>query len=90
MPSGPHRVVGAVRPGGFGFPASTAAALDAGRRPMRAWLMPQTLCQAAAFAALMVLQLSGAPLGAADTTLAACAAILLIGLPHGALDLENI
>ena len=79
-----------MRPGSFGFPVATGSGLDAGNCAPHARLMPRTLFQAGAFAVVLMLHVVGAPLGGTDATVAACAAILLVGLPHGALDLEII
>lgn len=90
MRSGRDRILDGRRSGGFGFLVATAPRLDTGSGAPRARLMSRTLFQTAVFVTLMVIYFVGVPLGGADATLAACAAILLVGLPHGALDLEII
>jgi len=64
--------------------------LDAGRFSAHVWFTPWTLFQACALAAMLILHAGGVSLGSSGATAAACAAILLFGLPHGALDLEII
>lgn len=74
-----------MRPGNFGFPAVSASTTKADAWPtVRTWILLAT------FAALLALQASGVMLAGPVPTVAACAAILLFGLPHGTLDLTII
>lgn len=52
--------------------------------------LSQSLLQAAATITLIILYLAGIALGGTIATTAACAAIVLVGLPHGTLDIELI
>lgn len=74
-----------ARPGNFGFPVDTASAVAAGPKAAAG-----TWALITAFGGLMALQASGFMLSGPVTTIAACAAILLFGLPHGTLDLAII
>lgn len=78
-----------IRPGNFSFPVVTGA-LGAGNDAAEVGKARNTKVQAGALAALLALQVGGVPLGGTTPTIAACAAILVFGLPHGALDLEII
>lgn len=66
-----------IRPGNFGCPVVIVSAHYASLK-------------VGALAVLLALHLGGFALGGTAPTMAACAAILLFGLPHGALDLEII
>ena len=79
----------AIRPGNYGFPVVTAA-IDAGNGTVHAGTARNAKVQAAVLAALLTLHWGGMPLSGTTPTTAACAVILLFGLPHGALDLEII
>lgn len=75
----------AVRPGNFGSPVVTVSAFADKASPfIRRWTM------AAAFVALLMLDLSGVDLAGPLPTVIACAAILAFGLPHGTLDLAIV
>ena len=80
----------AMRPGNFGFPAVTLSRVGVPTSLSKAWLTRPTTFLAGPFAALLALQLVGVSIDGAALTMAACIAILLFGLPHGALDLEII
>ena len=51
---------------------------------------PQSVLQTAATVVLIISYLAGVNLGGPIATMAACVAIVLIGLPHGTLDIELI
>ena len=90
MSSSRRRTQAATRPGDFGFPVATARGDDADTRTPQAWMTRATFGQTGALAVLLALHLSGPSLYGTASTISACAAILLFGLPHGALDLEII
>jgi len=50
--------------------------------PLRLWPLPILLCS------LIAAQISGLDLGSANITMLAALAIILVGLPHGTLDIE--
>ena len=85
-----HRTHAAPRPGSFSFPVVTAAGTGVRSGTSTVWMAPQTYFLAATLAALLAFGAGGMALGGPASTIAACAAILLFGLPHGALDLEII
>ena len=85
-----HRTHAAPRPGSFSFPVVTAAGTGVRSGTSIVWMAPQTYFLAATLAALLALGAGGMAGGGPAATIAACAAILLFGLPHGALDLEII
>lgn len=74
-----------ARPGNFGFPVVTASTTAAGSPPVAG-----TSILIATFGGLIALQASGVMLAGPTATIAACAAILVFGLPHGTLDLAII
>ena len=80
----------AMRPGNFGFPVANCVERKLVARSSTGFRMRQTAIQAGGFLALVAIHLSGAGLGGNGATAAACIAILLVGLPHGTLDLEII
>lgn len=85
MPSGQESVAVPARPGNFGFPVVRESTIKADP-----WTTFRTWILIATFGALMALQGSGVILAGPVPTVAACAAILLFGLPHGTLDLTII
>ena len=85
-----HGDHGATQPGSFNFRVASAADYDRVRHGATRPLLGSTLILAVVFAALALLDRSGASLGGNGPTMAACLVILLFGLPHGALDLEII
>jgi len=80
----------AMRPESLGFPVVAVSKYAAPGGVARTRLSRLASLHLAAFLALLALDRAGAPLGGSVATLAACAMILLFGLPHGALDLELI
>ena len=84
------RTHAATRPGSFGFPVVNAAGTRTRLGAFNIGMSPRTYVLAAGLAALLVLGAGGTALGSPASTMAACAAMLLVGLPHGALDLEII
>jgi len=85
-----HGEHGAMRPGNFGFPVVTASLKDRVQSPAVGPLSRPTKLLAATLVALLLLDSASGFLGAAASTMAACLAILVFGLPHGTLDLEII
>lgn len=85
-----YQIDNAIRPGNFGFPVVTVSIVDAAPSFSKTWLTGLTTLQAGALIALFALHSGIASLDGAAPTIAACIAILLFGLPHGALDLEII
>ena len=80
----------AMRPGNFGFPVANCVEPNLAASSSNGIRMRQTTIQASGLVALLALHLSGVGLGSNGATTAACVAILLVGLPHGTLDLEII
>lgn len=80
----------AMRPGNFGFPVANCLERNLVATSATGVRMYQTTIQASGLLALVALHLSGVDLGNNGATMAACIAILLVGLPHGTLDLEII
>ena len=85
-----HGIHGAARPGNFGFPVAIFSRIGVDSSISTGWGMKWARLQLAVLVALAALHFSGAGLGGAAPTIAACVAILLFGLPHGTLDLEVI
>ncbi|MEP7316517.1 MAG: Brp/Blh family beta-carotene 15,15'-dioxygenase [Sphingomicrobium sp.] len=79
-----------MRLGSFGFPVATPYSKDQVESPAAGPLSRPTRLLAAALVALLVLYSASASLSGTASTIAACLAILLFGLPHGTLDLEII
>lgn len=88
--SGHWHLSNVMRPGNFGFPAVTLLREAGATSPSREWLSTPTILLAGPLAALLALHLAGLSVGGTTSTMAACIAILLFGLPHGTLDLEII
>ena len=79
-----------MRPGNCGFPVATFSRIEVDASLSTGWGTNRAKLQAAVLVALIALHFTGAGLGGAAPTTAACIAILLFGLPHGTLDLEII
>lgn len=85
-----HGDHGATQSGNFNFLVASAAVYERIGHGATRPLLRSTIVLAVALAALVLLDRSGVLLGGDGPTMAACLAILLFGLPHGALDLEII
>ena len=79
-----------TRPGSFGFPVVSFRATISQTKTARELFSLSTGILAAALATLLAAHFGGASLSGSTPTMVACAAILVFGLPHGALDLEII
>ena len=79
-----------TRPGSFDFPVVTTSKSNFRRDTARNWVTPRGNLQAGTLAALFAVLAFGQSLSGSAPTIAACALILLLGLPHGSLDLEII
>ena len=79
-----------TRPGSFGFPVVSFTKTISPTSAARSLISRQSAFLASALAILSALHFSGTSLDGSTPTIVACAAILLFGLPHGALDLEII
>ena len=90
MPGHGHRRHATQRPGGFGFPVATVVKSRGGTGSDKGWNLPLANLQAGALAMLIALHVLGPSLSGSVPTIAACAFILVFGLPHGALDLEIV
>ena len=85
-----HANHGAMRPGNFGFPVATFSRRGVDSSVSTGWGTNLARLQLAVLVAVVAVHFTGVGLGGAAPTIAACAAILLFGLPHGTLDLEII
>ena len=90
MSSHGHPHHGATRPGRSDFPVVPIVRFDLLRGSPRNAVIPRGTFQAGTLAALFAFLAFGQLLSGSTATTAACAFILLLGLPHGSLDLEII
>lgn len=88
--SGHGHFSNAMRPGNFGFPTVTASEIGLPGSVSPGWIARPITFLAGSLAALTVLHLARVTIDGVTPTMAACIAILIFGLPHGALDLEII
>jgi Brp/Blh family beta-carotene 15,15'-monooxygenase len=90
MSSHGHKHSSPIRPGSFDFPVVTNSTLNLRGGIVGNWVTPLLNLQAGTLAALFAVLAFGQSLSGSAPTIAACALILLLGLPHGSLDLEII
>lgn len=90
MSSHGHQCFSETRPGSFDFPVVTISRLNSLGGRSRNWVGSLGHLQAGTLATLFAVLAYGQSLSGSAPTIAACAFILLLGLPHGSLDLEII